>query len=306
MRLSVPYSVITDAHVELGHYEQAIETLQQMVNLRPDLSSYSRISYLRELMGDVEGAIEGMNMAIDAGSSGTEARAWCRVQLGHLYFNSDKPNLADAEYQRALLEFPNYLHALAGHARVQAARRNYLEAVSLYTQVVQTMPIPEYVISLGDVYWVSGEAVKANQQYALVRVIAELHGANGVDTDLEIARFDADHNQHLPEALRRARQAFKARRSIYAADVLAWTLYKTGEYAEAYEMTRQALHLGTKDALLFFHAGMICEQLGKLKEARAYLEQALAINPHFSLLYGEKAERTLQDLQSEGPPKAAR
>ncbi len=299
------YGVLTDAHIELGEYEQAVSSLQQMVNLRPDLSSYSRISYLRELHGDVEGAVEAMNMAINAGKAGTEARAWCIVQLGHLHFNSGVLDLAEAEYQRARIELPNYVHALAGRARIHAVRTSYPEAISLYTQVVDTMPIPEYVIALGEVYQVSGERVKADQQYALVRAMSAIYQDNGVDTDLEMARFDADHHQNLPEALHRARQAFEARPSIYAVDVLAWTLYQAGEYKEAYEVVRQALRLGTKDALLHFHAGMIGKQLGKQKEARDYLEQALAINPYFSLLYAEEAARALKELRNGGASTAA-
>ena len=50
------YGVIADAQIELGRYEEAVGTLQTMVDLRPDMSSYSRISYLRELHGDTEGA----------------------------------------------------------------------------------------------------------------------------------------------------------------------------------------------------------------------------------------------------------
>lgn len=294
---STVYGVIADAQVELGEYQKAAASLQKMVNLKPDLASYSRISYIRELMGEVEGAIEAMKTAINAGGMGTEARAWCLVQLGNLYFNSGKTDLADAEYQKALVELPNYVHALAARARGQAAHQNFAEAIALYTQVVQVMPSSEYVIALGDVYRVSGQTEKAEQQYALVRAMEQLYKANGVDTDLEMALFDADHDHNLSEALRRARQAFEHRPSIQAADVLSWTLYKTGEYQEAYKMAHQALRLGTKDALLHFHAGMICKKLGKPKEARNYLEQAVAINPHFSILYAQEALDTLQELR---------
>ncbi len=82
------YGVVADAQVELGRYEEAIETLQTMVDLRPDMSSYSRISYLRELHGDTEGALEMMQLAVDSGLSGTENTAWVRTQLANLYFNS--------------------------------------------------------------------------------------------------------------------------------------------------------------------------------------------------------------------------
>ena len=58
--------------------------------------------------------------------------------------------------------------------------------------------------------------------------------------------------------------------------------------------------MGTKDALKFFHAGMIAYRLGENAQAQEYLQQALAINPHFSILYSDEAQHTLDDLQALG------
>jgi tetratricopeptide (TPR) repeat protein len=77
---------------------------------------------------------------------------------------------------------------------------------------------------------------------------------------------------------------------------LAWVLYKAGDYREAQKFSQQALRLGTKDALKLFHAGMIHYRLGDHTQARRHLELALAINPHFSLLYAGEAQRTLDEL----------
>jgi len=293
------YGVIGDAQVELGEYDAALETFQTMVDLRPDLSSYSRASYMRELHGDVDGAIEAMQWAVQAGGPNLENTNWTRVQLGHLYFNSGRLVEAEAEYQRALAAYPGYIHAMAGLARVRAARGEYDAAIPMYTDVVNRMPLPEYVIALGDLYEVAGRRPEAQQQFDLVRAIERLYLANGVDTDLEMALFQADHNQgqNLDETLARARRAFEKRPTIYGADVLAWALYQDGQYAEAYELSQQALWLGTKDALLFFHAGMIAYRLGNRAEAQATLEQALALNPNFSLRYRDMARSTLAALR---------
>ena len=293
------YGVIGDAQVELGEYDAALETFQRMVDMRPDLSSYSRASYLRELYGDMEGAIEAMQWAVQAGGPNLENTNWTRVQLGHLYFNSGRLVEAEAEYQRALAAYPGYVHAMAGLARVRAARGEYDAAIEMYKGVVNRMPLPEYVIALGDLYEAAGRRLEAQQQFDLVRAIERLYLANGVDTDLEMALFQADHNQgqNLDETLARARRAFEKRPTTYAADVLAWTLYQDGQYVQAYELSQQALRLGTKDALLFFHAGMIAYRLGHTTEAQAYLEQALSLNPSFSLRYRDEAYSTLAALR---------
>jgi tetratricopeptide (TPR) repeat protein len=162
------------------------------------------------------------------------------------------------------------------------------------------MPLAEYAINLGDVYAKMGERQKAAEQYALVRVIDKLYRANGVDTDLEIALFYADHDMKLQTSLEKARSAYDARPSIHAADALAWTLYKTGNYKEAQKHSSEALKLGTRDPLKLFHAGMIAKALGQREQAREYLQQAVELNPRFSLLYGDEAADSLKALNAKG------
>ena len=294
------YGVIADAQIELGQYDAAIETLQTMVDLRPDMSSYSRISYIRELHGDMDGALEMMQFAVDAGVPNAENTAWTRTQLGNLYFNTGNLDQADLEYARTLNDRPGYVYALAGSGRVRAAQGKMNEAIELLTQATNVMPLPEFVITLGDIYQVNGQPDAAQKQYSLVGAIEQLHKANGVDMDMEIALFNADQNKDLKANVEQARKAYANRPSIHAADVLAWALYKTGNYEEAKFYAEEALQLGTKDALKLFHAGMIAYRLGENAQAQEYLEQALEINPHFSILYADEAQQTLDDLQAQG------
>jgi tetratricopeptide (TPR) repeat protein len=291
------YGVVADAQVELGRYEEAIETLQTMVDLRPDMSSYSRISYLRELHGDTEGALEMMQLAVDSGLPGTENTAWVRTQLANLYFNSGDLERADQEYQLTLQSRPDFVYALAGLGRVRAAQGKTEDAIELLSQAVGIMPIPEFVITLGELYRAAGQEDAAQRQYDLLATIETLYRANGVDMDMEMALFNADHDRNLEDTIRLARDAYARRPSIHGADVLAWALYKTGNYAEARSYSEEALKLGTEDSLKLFHAGMIALALGEKGEARAHLEEALSINPHFSILYADEARRTLETLK---------
>ncbi|MEO8357583.1 MAG: tetratricopeptide repeat protein [Chloroflexota bacterium] len=290
------YGVTADAQIELGRYEAAIQTLQTMVDLRPDMSSYSRISYIRELHGDVDGALEMMQLAVDGGTPNSESTAWVRTQLANLYFNTGDLEQAEVEYNLTLQNRPNYVYALAGLGRVRAAQGDMEAAIKLLNQTVAIMPMPEFVIMLGDLYLASGQREAATQQYELVATIEKLYRANGVDMDMEIALFNADHDQNLEETLSLARKAYANRPSIHGADALAWALYKTGNSVEAQTYLMEALKLGTKDPLKLFHAGMIALELGSKAQAREYLEEALAINPHFSILYAEEAHRTLEIL----------
>jgi tetratricopeptide (TPR) repeat protein len=290
------YGVIADAQIELGHYPEAIQTLQTMVDLQPDMRSYARISYIRELYGDVEGALEIMGWAVDAGTPTLENTAWTRTQLGNLYFNNGEIDRAAREYKKTLENYPEYVYALAGLGRVYAAQDRQDEAIRLLEKAIEKSPLPEFVIALADIYESQGQTEKAQGQFQLLQVIQELYRANGVDMDLEIALFNADHAIDLEKTLSEARLGFERRPGIYAADVLAWVLYQNGRCEEARQYSQEALRLGTKDALKYFHAGMIAHCLGDDHSAQSYLKQALAINPFFSIRYATEAQHLLETL----------
>lgn len=285
--------IMVDGQVELGRYDEAVQTLQKMVDLRPDLDSYSRVSYLRELHGDVDGAIEAMRSAVQTTLPGSESWAWTLTHLGHLYFNRGDLTEAANIYEQVLRAKANYPYALGGQARVAAAQGNTDEAIALYKQISERLPLPEFIIALGELYEATGQPDAARQQYELVGVIQQLNAAAGMNVDLEMALFTASHGDDPAAAVQQARAAYAERPTIYAADTLAWALYQQGEYAEAWQFSQEALRLGTKDALLHFHAGMIAAKLGDTAAARTHLQTALTINPNFSPLYGPVAQETL-------------
>src|SRR5215218_1845669 len=294
------YGIVGDAQIEQGMYEEAINSYQEMVDRRPDFDSFSRVAYARELYGDPEGAIEAMEFALQAGSGTPENVAWAYVQLGNLWFTSGNLEEAQKAYGLSTRTVGAYAPALAGQAKIAAARGDLAQAATLYQQAFNRMPLPEYAIALGDVYAEMGERDKAEEQYDLVRSMDKLLRANGVDTDLEIALFNADHDIDLKASLEKARAAYDERPSIHAADALAWTLYKAGNYKEAQEYSSEALKLGTHDPLKLFHAGMISKALGEQVQARTYLQQAIDLNLHFSLLYADEAADSLRTLKARG------
>jgi tetratricopeptide (TPR) repeat protein len=293
------HGVIVDALIELGRYDEAIVAAQTMVDLRPDLASFARVSYVRELMGDRDGAIAAMEQAALAGAARAEHVAWVQVQLGNLHFDGGDLDAAEAAYETSVRNLPDYPAALAGLGRVAAARGQYEEAVARYEAAIARVPLPEFVIALGDVHAAFGQPAEAERQYALVGAMQDLYAANGVDTDLEMALFFADHPERIADMtalVEQARAAYARRPSVRGADVLAWTLYRAGDYAGAKTAIDEALRLGTKDALMFFHAGTIEQALGNTEAAANYLRTALERNPHFSVRYAPEAEATLAGL----------
>jgi tetratricopeptide (TPR) repeat protein len=288
------YGIIGDAQLELGRYPKAFAALQRMVDLDPNVASYTRGSYVRELQGDTRGAIAIMKLALDAAAT-PQDRAFAAHHLGELFWNSGRPKEAARWYRLARDLAPEYAPPLAGLAKVAWFKGRTGDAIRRYRRVVAITPMPEYAIALGDLYAQTGRRSLAAGQYALVRTEQRLFRAAGVNVDLELALFDADHGRHR-HALAAARSEWRRRRSIHAADAVAWALYRNGRYEQASRRARLALRLGSRNALFHFHAGMIDVARDRTSAARAHLSTALAINPSFSIRYAGTAARALTRL----------
>jgi len=292
------YGVIGDAQIELGRYPQAFATIQHMVDLKPDLSSYARVSYVRELRGDVAGAIRAMRLAFNAAGT-PDDQAFAAYYLGELYFNSDRVEQAAGWYRRGAQLAPEYFPPQEGLARVAWAEGDAQEAIRLYRGIVSRYPSPQYVIALGDLYTMTGQKALAQRQYALVRAEEKLFQANGVNVDLELALFDVDHGDPSA-ALSAARAEWGRRHSILVADALGWALHANGRDRDALRYATIATELGYRSALLSFHKGMIERALGDVAAARRDLGTALHINPHFSILYAPVAAKALASMGGGG------
>lgn len=289
------YGVLTDANVELGNYEQAVESAQKMVDLRPNMASYARVAHLRSLHGDVEGSLEMFKLAARTASpNDKESQSWNLVQIGDEFWKSGKYAEAERVYDEALQNFPNYHYALAGKGRVRAAQNDFDAAIKHLTEAQNRVPNVETIILLGDIYTKQGNLEKARQQYDLAEVVEGKLGTAGDQKRLAV--FWVDRDTKLDEALTITKREYDARKDIYTADALAWTLYKKGQLNEAKTVIADAMKLKTKDAKIFYHAAMIEKDLGNRKEAKRLLETALKLNPAFDLLEAEKARTALQEL----------
>jgi tetratricopeptide (TPR) repeat protein len=295
------YTVVGDAYVELGDYERAAVAYAKLSGLSGAEYPHSRVAYLRFLRGDPRGAIAEMQRGLEAvlaASAPRENVAWTHVALADLWFHVGDLSRAEAACREALASYPGYHRALAGLARVEGARQRYPEAVALYRRALAVIPLPEYAAALGDVLWKQGRVREAQQQYELVEYIGRLNALNRVVHNRELALFLADHDLKPQQALELARRELDVRRDVYTHDVLAWALYRNGRLREALAEMTAALRPGTRDARLFFHAGLIHHALGQADQARHYLERALATNPRFHVLHADLARSILVDLDN--------
>ena len=285
------YGALGDALANLGRYRQAFRAFDRMAELAPSVGSYARIAYARELLGRPRAAAEAAQLALYLDVAVPEHRAAVLVQLGSIRFNEGRLREARAAFVDARRAVPGYVRAVAGLARVEAVEGKYLRAIDRLRGVVDALPLPEYAIWLGDAQRAAGRVAEARETDELVGAIERLLAANGVRTELQTALFDLDHGRRVGQALERAQLAYANAPSIQSADVLAWALTRNGRCAEALVASKRSLRLGTRDALFFFHRGMIERCLGHGAAARTWFRRALAANPHFSLRWAPVARR---------------
>jgi tetratricopeptide (TPR) repeat protein len=290
------HGLLGDAAVELGDYDAAYKHYQKMLDIRPDLSSYSRGAHLLFLTGDTRKALWLMDKAINAGAPHGENTAWCRAQLAAMLWHTGALLPAEQTVEIGLARAPSNYHLLVMMGRIKTARGDHEAAIDAYRKAMAAVPQHEVVVALGDLYLLMGRRDDAERQFSLVETIHASNVANGVHGSLELARFYADHDRHLTEAVTIAEREHKTRPNVVAADTLAWAYYKTGRYEDARRLIGQALARGTPNAGFLFHAGMIHEKLGHRGDAKQYLYRALSLNPHFHPLDRQVAADTLARL----------
>jgi tetratricopeptide (TPR) repeat protein len=286
------HGLVGDALLELGRYGSAGRAYQRMIDRRPGVSSYARVSYFRELHGDVRGAVEAMRLARDAASSPEDA-AWTGYRLAELYLTTGRIRPARMELRRAAEAAPGHVLPRAGLARVTAARGDLDVAARMLTAIVARYPAPELAILLADVHRAAGQRQAARDTDRLVRAIDRLVRSSGVDTAVEMAVFEGDRGAPSRAAVARARRAYRERPSVVAADALGWILSAAGRNHAAARYAREALRLGTRSATFHYHAGVIELRLGHDRPGLRHLATALRIDPHFSPGHAEEVRTIL-------------
>lgn len=251
---AVNFGAIGDAYIELGDYPQAFDAFDRMMTLRPSAAAYSRVAYARELQGNLPGALESMRMAADASEGGDlEAMAWYRAQVGELYLRMGRHAEALQFFAAASQAFQGHPFAVIGYAKTLEATGKKDEAKALLEDVAKRTPTPDVYARLGDLAAAGGSAAEAEKYWAL----AEAAWRTEAPEPGHLARFLAERNRKIDEAVTIAESAAQTRNDIFTNDAVAWAYFKAGRTADAKRAIRNALRTGTKDPDILRHARAI-------------------------------------------------
>jgi tetratricopeptide (TPR) repeat protein len=267
------YPALVDGLVELGRFRAAERTLQRLIDAKPTLAGYARVSYQRELHGDLDGAVAAMRRAVAAGGPAPESVAAVQALLGGLELARGRLGAAERAHRTALATLPGHPAAEAGLARVAAARGDLDGAIRRWRALAARLPLPEYVAGLGEAQLAAGRVAAGRRELELARAERRLAGA-GVNVDAELALLEADHGSPR-RALALARRAWSAAPGLRAADARGWALARGGRAEAGLRWAHRALRLGSRDPIFRYHAGVAALAAGRGAEGRRHLRVAL-------------------------------
>lgn len=248
------YGAIGDAHLELGEYADAFAAFDRMARIKPNAASYARVSYARELQGDLDSALRYMKMAAEATSpQDAESIAWHYAQIGHLEMARGHVEDAERAFARADFAFPNHPFAVDGLVRLKIRRDDYRGALALLQPRLADSPTPSDMALAGDIYLALGDTDRSERFYRL----AEAAWESDTPEPARLSRFLADRGRRIDDAVRIAERAAQERTDIFTMDALAWAFFKAGRMAEARNAMAEALRTGSRDPDIRRHAAAI-------------------------------------------------
>jgi tetratricopeptide (TPR) repeat protein len=283
------YGFLTDADIELGNYKEAEDSAQLMLDLRPgNLPGLTRASYLRELLGDLDGSVELMTMAYQSTPpSEAEDRAWILSQIGHLQLMSGKITEADNTLQQAQALFPGYHYALGNLAKVRIEQKRYEDAVNVLKQRYHAAQHAENLYDLAEALELAGHRDQAKKAFAEFETKSQLESIRADNSNRELIFYYADHARLPAKALEVAQAEYARRHDVFTLDAYAWALHVNGRDTEARTQIAAALAVGVRDAKMLRHAGEIALSCDDRAAGERFLLDATKMNAPGSSLARE-------------------
>ncbi len=276
---------IADVHLDLGDYDAAFAAIDDLSDELPDnMATLARQARVAALTGRNEDAVELARRALlQAATIGLRpadaASAW--FSLAYFQYQAGQVDEAETSLEGALTIDEGHLPSRELLGKVLVAQGRLEEAAAWYEDLVADTPAADLHGLLAEIYADLGRDDEAEEQVALGLAIAEEQVGRYPAERRHLAGFFADHDP--ARFLELMEEDVATREDVGGLDLLAWARYLNGDVPGAQEAIERATALGTQDAPLLFHAGMIEAAAGDADEAEDLLTAALDLNPGFDL-----------------------
>ena len=292
-------ALLAEVYLELGRYDEARATFATITASRRALTVAPRLARLAEIEGRNDAARAMLKAARDEAVQRPgiprEQIAWFHLRLADSEMRAGRFRSARESLDAALAVHPDDHRVLAALATLATLREDWKASAEFGERAMAIVPDPTTLGLVADAHNALGDSSQAKEFQAAVEMTAlgtpgPLHRAWSL--------FLLDHGRRITEVHERIEQELRTRRDVYGYDALAWSYHVQGRNAEAQRAMRSALAQGTRDALMFYHAGMIELALGNTIAGRVQLEQALVLNPHFHPMHAARARDALKNTRS--------
>lgn len=267
------YGLLGDVLMDQGRLSEAADAYQRMIDIKPYYQSYTRSAHLRWLKGDLDGAVELIQLAIQSASPrDPESVAWAYTRLATYELQRGRFDEADRAIESALTCQPEYAAALLARGRVWLARKQPGEAIASLEHAARRNPLPEY-------RWTLAEALRLVDRVEEAERLEQALVADGAQEDPRtLALFLATRRLNVDDAIATAQRELQSRSDVFTLDAVAWALAAGDRMDEASDAMARALATGTEDARLYLHAAVIADRQDRRADADRWAARAAKLS----------------------------
>lgn len=258
------WGYLVDANMAIGEYGEAEKDAQWILDLRRGSTlGFVKAAALREMFGDLEGAIEFYDEALLRTSpNDVEDRSWLMTQNARLQLASGNAKRAGALLEKAVTLNPDSQVTRGTLASFKASQDDYADAVSLCRQRFERAPNAGNLYRLAEMLEKAGRDAEAKAAFQKFEAKARAEMASPFNANRELVLYYADRRNSPAEALAIAAKEAETRHDSGTLDAYAWALFRIGKFAEAKTQLDRALSPGVLDGNYFCHARQIAAAVG--------------------------------------------
>ena len=253
------WGYLVDANMAIGEYGEAEKDAQWILDLRRGSTlGYTKAAELREVFGDLEGAVEFYDEALlRISPNDIEERSWLMTRNARLQLASGNAKRAQDLLEKALTVDPGSQFARGTLANLEASQGKYAAAVSLCRQRYDAAPNADHLYQLAETLEKAGMTIEAQAAFQKFEAEARAETAQTFNANRDLVFYYADRGKAPAEAVAIAAKDAATRHDPETLDAYAWALFRAGKSTEAKAQMDRALSPGVRDGRYFCHARQI-------------------------------------------------
>jgi tetratricopeptide (TPR) repeat protein len=252
-------ALLGDIELELGDYDAAAKRFSSIQYDGRNFTIGARLARWHEITGHSDRAraflVESIKRVRLRDDLPREQVAWFYFRLGDLEMRAGNAAAADSAFNAALAVNPDP-RALSELAHIAYRKSDFRRAAELGERVIESHRDPELLAVLTSSYCNLGDSAKA-ALYARATTEKLKVEPGVIHRPWGLFILDYGTTGQKAHVLELARQERETRNDVYAHDLLAWALFRTGHAGEARAEMRLALSHNTQDVMLSDHAQAI-------------------------------------------------